>query len=172
MRMTDLSHLENQELVAALGRLARGEREATVVFVIHLAEFDGRRLHEGAGYRSTFQYCMAVLHMSEDAVYNRIEAARAVRRFPEIVDMLLAGSMSVTTVRLIARRLTAENHAELLAAAAGKGRRRRGNARAPFPGARRPGQRAQGAGASGGAGRDAAGGAGVGRRAVGGSEHW
>jgi hypothetical protein len=123
MRITDLSHLDNQELVAALGRLACGEREATVAFVIHLAEFDGRRLHEGAGYRSTFQYCMAVLHMSEDAVYNRIEAARAVRRFPEILDMLLAGSMSVTTVRLIARRLTAENHAELLAAAAGKGRR-------------------------------------------------
>src|ERR1043165_4764666 len=106
MTITDLSHVDNQELVAALGRLARGEREATVAFVIHLAEFDGRRLHEGAGYRSTFQYCMAVLHMSEDAVYNRIEAARAVRRFPEILDMLLAGSMSVTTVRLIARRLT------------------------------------------------------------------
>jgi hypothetical protein len=123
MTITDLSHLDNQELVAALGRLARGEREATVAFVIHLAEFDGRRLHEGAGYRSTFQYCMAVLHMSEDAVYNRIEAARAVRRFPEILDMLRAGSMSVTTVRLIARRLTAENHAELLAAAAGRGRR-------------------------------------------------
>jgi hypothetical protein len=65
---------------------------------------------------------MAVLQMSEDAVYNRIEAARAVRRFPEILDMLLVGSMSVTTVRLIARRLTAENHAELIAAAAGKSR--------------------------------------------------
>ena len=47
--------------------------------------------------------------------------------------MLLVGSMSVTTVRLIARRLTAENHAELLAAAAGKSRSDVQDARAPLP---------------------------------------
>src|SRR5262249_38971496 len=33
------------------------------------------------------------------------------------------GSLSLTTVRLLARRLSAENHADLLAAAAGKGKR-------------------------------------------------
>jgi hypothetical protein len=123
MTMTDPSQLDNHELVAALSRLARSEREASVALLIHLAEFDDRRLYEGAGYSSTFRYCMAVLHMSEDAIFNRIEAARALKRFPRIVDMLRAGSVSLTTVRLLNRRLTPENHADLLAAAAGMGKR-------------------------------------------------
>jgi hypothetical protein len=78
MLITHASHLDNAELTAELGRLAHCEREATAALIVHLAEFDARRLFEGAGYRSLFQYCMAVLHLSEDAVYNRITAARAV----------------------------------------------------------------------------------------------
>ncbi|MEX2080183.1 MAG: hypothetical protein WEC33_01085, partial [Dehalococcoidia bacterium] len=49
--------------------------------------------------------------------YNRIEAARACRRFPEILDLLADGSVTLTAVRMIARHLTPENHAEVLAAA-------------------------------------------------------
>jgi hypothetical protein len=123
MKITDASHLGDHELTAELGRLACCEREATVALIVHLAEFDARRLFEGAGFRSMFQYCRAVLHLSEDAVYNRIEAARAARRFPLIVAMLVAGKLSPTTVRLLAGHLTQANHGELLAAASGKGKR-------------------------------------------------
>jgi hypothetical protein len=63
-----------------------------------------------------------VLHLSEDAVYNRIKTARAARRYPVIVDRLESGALSLTTVRLLAPRLTPENHQELLAAASGKGK--------------------------------------------------
>ena len=69
-----------------------------------------------------FQYGRAVLRMSEDAVYNRIGAARAARRFPAIVDMLVSGALSPTTARLLARHLTAENQEALLAAASGRGK--------------------------------------------------
>jgi hypothetical protein len=65
---------------------------------------------------------MAVLHLSEDAVYNRIKAARAARDYPVIIDSLESGALSPTTVRLLAPRLTQENHQELLAAASGKGK--------------------------------------------------
>ncbi len=41
---------------------------------------------------------------------------------PIVVDMLLSGSLSLTTLRMLARHLTAENHLELLVAAAGKGK--------------------------------------------------
>jgi hypothetical protein len=85
-----------------------------------LAEFDARRLYAPAGFSSTFKYCLEVLRLSEDAAFNRIEAARTARRFPLVVDMLLAGMLSPTTTRLLARQLTPENHEELLAAAAGK----------------------------------------------------
>ena len=122
MEITHASHLTNDELTAAVSRLARGEREATAALIVHLAEFDRRRLYEGAGYSSLFKYCMAVLRLSEDAVYNRIEAARAARRCPAIIAMLVSGALSPTTARLLARHLTPENHDELLAAASGKGK--------------------------------------------------
>ncbi|HEY8151330.1 MAG TPA: hypothetical protein VIK51_20650 [Vicinamibacteria bacterium] len=122
MKITHASHLGNAELTAELNRLARCEREATAALIVHLAEFDARRLFEGAGYSSLFKYCMAVLHLSEDAVYNRIKAARAARRYPVIVDRLESGALSPTTVRLVAPHLTPENHQELLAAASGMGK--------------------------------------------------
>ena len=104
-----------------LARLAGREREATATFIVHLAEFDGRRLYEGAGYPSMFAYCRAVLRLSEDAAYNRIKAARAARVYPEIAGMLAEGSLSPTTVRLLAPHLTSSNNQALLRAAAGLG---------------------------------------------------
>jgi hypothetical protein len=123
MMITHASHLGNAELTAELSRLAHCERETTAALIVHLAEFDARRLFEGAGYSSLFNYGMAVLHLSEDAVYNRIKAARAARRYPVIIERLESGALSATTVRLLAPRLTPENHQELLAAASGKGKR-------------------------------------------------
>jgi len=122
MKITHASHLSDQELTSTLSRLARDEREATVALIVHLAEFDARRLYEPAGFSSLFQYCRAVLRLTEDAVYNRIQSARAARRFPVIVDMLRARTLSPTTARLLSRRLTPENHQELLSAASGLGK--------------------------------------------------
>ena len=122
MQITLPSDLSPAELTAELSRLARCEREATAALIVHLAEFDRRRLYEGAGYPSLFKYCMAVLHLSEDAVYNRIEVARAARRYPVILEMLASGALSPTTARLLASHLTPENQEALLAAAAGKGK--------------------------------------------------
>lgn len=122
MKITHAAHLSDRELTAALVRLAQDEREATVALIVHLAEFDARRLYEPAGFPSLFQYCRAVLRLSEDAVYNRIQSARVARRFPVIIDMLRARTLSPTTARLLARRLTPENHQELLSAASGLGK--------------------------------------------------
>jgi len=120
--MTHPTLLADDALTAELGHLAGREREATAAFIVHLAEFDARRLFEGAGYQSMFSYCRAVLRLSEDAAYNRIKAARAARLFPAIVPRLIDGLLSPTTVRLLAPHLTVENHEKLLAAAAGKGK--------------------------------------------------
>src|SRR5258708_20061640 len=122
MKITHPSHLDNTELTAELGGVGGFEGEATGVLIVHLAEFDARRLFEGAGYSSLFKYGVEVLHLSEDAVNNRIKAARAAREYPVIIDLLESGALSPTTVRLLAPRLTLENHQELLAAASGKGK--------------------------------------------------
>jgi hypothetical protein len=120
MKIEQATSLTNAELVTAIARLAGNEREATVAFIVHLAEFDARRLYAAAGFSSTFRYCLEELHLSEDAAFNRIEAARAARAYPAIVDMLITGALSPTTARMLGRHLTQENHQRLLAAAPGK----------------------------------------------------
>jgi hypothetical protein len=63
-----------------------------------------------------------VLRLSESEAYNRIEAARAVRRFPRILGLLRDGALNLTTVRLIAPHL-ADDEDGLLVASCGKSRR-------------------------------------------------
>src|SRR5712692_5270209 len=123
MKINIPSHLSDAELVAAVKSLAGRECEATAHLIAHLAELDARRLYLGAGFSSLFTYCTEVLRLSEAEAYNRIDAARAARRFPVILDRLAEGSLNITTVRVLASCLTADNHLELLAAASGKSRR-------------------------------------------------
>ena len=117
------SHLPDDELALEVERLARCAREATALLVAHLAEFGARRLYLGAGYPSLFAYCTQRLHLSEYGAYNRMEAARAARRFPVILEMLSDGSLNLATVRILAPHLTSENHRELLASACGRSKR-------------------------------------------------
>jgi hypothetical protein len=123
MKINIPSGLSDDDLIAQVKSLARSEREATACLIAHLAELDERRLYLGAGFSSLFTYCCAVLQLSEPAAYNRIEAARTARRLPVILEMLGDGSLSLATVRLLASHLTAENHQQLLAVAAGKSKR-------------------------------------------------
>jgi hypothetical protein len=78
---------------------------------------DARRLYLGEGCSSLFTYCTRVLHLSEGGTYNRIETARAARRFPLILALLEEGAVTMTAVRLLAPHLTIENCTNVLAAA-------------------------------------------------------
>jgi hypothetical protein len=89
----------------------------------HLGELDARRLFLGEGFPSLFAYCTDVLHFSEDAACNRIEAARLVRRFPVVLPLLQDGRLSLTTLRLLGPQLGSDGQVELLAAASWKSRR-------------------------------------------------
>jgi len=119
MTRTDTSFIDlsDDQLVAAVKRLAATERRATAALIQSLMEFDTRRLYLGAGCSSLFTYCTQVLHLAEGAAYNRIEAARAARRCPPISEALEDGSVTLTAVRLLAPHLTAENHREVLVSA-------------------------------------------------------
>jgi hypothetical protein len=115
--------LSDQDLVARLHVLAGNERGASVELVAHLAALDTRpAVYAAQGYGSLFSYCTQALRLSEDAACNRIEAARACRRFPVILDLLASGAMSLTSVRLLGRHLTPENHQAVLAKANGRSR--------------------------------------------------
>ena len=112
--------LSDGELVARVKSLAGRERSAMTEFVANLAELGTREVYLQDGHGSLFAYCRDVLALSEAEAYNRIEVARAVRRFPVILEMLEGGSVHLTTVRLLAPHLTALNHREVLESARGK----------------------------------------------------
>jgi hypothetical protein len=120
--LTSLRRLSDDELVASIQRVASTERVTTSELVAHLAELDTRDIHLRQGYPSLFAYCRQVLSLSEHEAYNRIEVARAARRFPIILELLADGSVSLTAVRLLAPHLTPENHRSVLASARGKRR--------------------------------------------------
>lgn len=112
--LSHAAHLSDNQLIAKVKAFAHQERSALTALVAHLAVLDERRLYLGEGFSSLFAYCTHVLHLSEHATYNRIEAARAARRFPVILDRLAAGDIHLTAVRLLAPHLTEENHVTLL----------------------------------------------------------
>jgi 5-methylcytosine-specific restriction endonuclease McrA len=118
------SGLSDHDLLARIGVLAGKEREVTVELVAHLAVLDARpALFAAEGHGSLFTYCTEVLRLSEDATCNRIQAARACRDFPVILDLLASGAMSLTSVRILRPHLTPENHEAVLARASGRSRR-------------------------------------------------
>jgi hypothetical protein len=120
--LPSLALLDDQALLAELPRLARSERSTTVEMVARLAEVDERRLYLAAGFSSLFAYCTGVLKLSQDQAYYRIQAARAARRFPEVLDRLGDGSLNLTTLRTLAPHLS-DGDRQLLEAAAGKSKR-------------------------------------------------
>ena len=123
MNTTIPSRLSDRELEAEVSRLAGCEREATASLIAHLAELYGRRLHERAGFSSLFTYCTDVLRLSEHEAYDRMKAAKVVRRYPAVLTLLVSGRVNLTTVRLLAPHLTRKNEEELFSAASGKSKR-------------------------------------------------
>jgi hypothetical protein len=121
--LTIAAQLSDSELRAELKCLAQGARQKTVELIADLAVFASRKLHLAEGPGSLFGYCTEILRFSEVAACNRIKAAKAARKFPVILDLLTDGSVNLTTVRLLAPHLTAENHRALLEEAKGMTRR-------------------------------------------------
>ena len=118
-----VSKLADQHLLFEVKAAADHESRATGRLIALLAEVDARRLYLGEGCASLFTYCTHVLHLSEHAAYGRIEAARAVRKYPLILERLADRSVTLTTITLLARHLTEENHCRLLDAARHRSKR-------------------------------------------------
>lgn len=118
-----VTSLSDSALLIETSRLASSERSSTAQLIAALREVDARRLYLGLGYSSMFMYCTQALHLSEQAAYSRIEVARASRAFPQLVEELTTGSLTLTTAVLLAPHLTRDNVSTLLERATFKTRR-------------------------------------------------
>jgi hypothetical protein len=115
--------LGNDELITRLQQLVHQDRAFSAHLLVHLGEVDARGLYREHAYSSMFEYAVEALHMSESEAYTRIRAARLCRDFPAVLAMLSSGELHLSAVKLLAPVLTAENSAELLAAARFKSKR-------------------------------------------------
>src|SRR6188768_2495847 len=113
----------DDELLARMKASSAHSREDTAELIANLIQVARRGLHRSQGPGKLFGYLTRVLRFSDAAAWNRIQAARAVRRFPEILDLLADGTINLTTIRLLGPHLTSDNWRSLMAEAAGKGTR-------------------------------------------------
>jgi 5-methylcytosine-specific restriction endonuclease McrA len=119
----ELSRRTDQELLSDIATLVGSHRDITAKLVLYLAEIEERRLHLQAGFSSMFEFCVKKLGLGEGEAFRRIVAARLGKRFPAVYSLLASGAVHLSSLELLSKRLTEENHAELLEAASGKSKR-------------------------------------------------
>ena len=117
-----LTHLSDASLLRDLATLVMQDRLTTAALLAHIAEVDARRLYVPAGYASMHAYCVEELHISEEAAFKRIRAARAARRFPLLFGAVADGRLHLSAVCLLASHLTPENVGGLVATASHRGK--------------------------------------------------
>src|SRR5437867_6261548 len=117
MRAYTLTHLSDAVLLRDLAALVAQDHTTTAALLAHIAEVDARKLYLPAGYPSMHAYCVDELHLSEDAAYKRIQAARAARQFPALFTAVAQGRLHLAAVCLLVPHLTRENADDWVAAA-------------------------------------------------------
>ena len=115
--MESMATLPSEQLLARVRDLVRRGNEGEAELLAHLGEVDVRRLYLDEGCPSMFVWCQRVLHFAEGVAYKRIQAARAGRQFPEILEAVRRGELHLTAVGLLAPKLTVASCPDLIGAA-------------------------------------------------------
>ncbi len=118
MNRYSLAHLTDGALLCGLKTNLARERDFLALVLAHLAEVEARRLYRDAGYASMHAYCVHGLHLSHDAAKKRIQAARAARDFPALLERVAEGALCLSVVNLLAPHLTPESAESPLSATA------------------------------------------------------
>ncbi len=120
---TSMKTLTNEQLLTNLRELARRERRLTLAVIDYLGEVEHRRIHLERGYSAMFYFCTREIGYSESAANRRIRAARCVRRFPGIRELLESRRLTMSVLCVVAADLTPDNSDRLLQSVCGKSTR-------------------------------------------------
>lgn len=91
-----LSNLSLSELKNRMEKLSHHDRKLAVLVIEHIAEVESRRAFLDWGFSSMYDYLTKGLHYSEGSAYRRLQAARALRKIPEIKMELENGSLNIS----------------------------------------------------------------------------
>ena len=107
----------DRELLDALKVGAATSFQQTADILRLLGEVDRRRAWGAKAYGSLHAYCCGELNWSEGEAYHKIQAGRAGRRFPRLLERLAEGRLHLSGLVLLAPKLTPDNHQALIDAA-------------------------------------------------------
>jgi hypothetical protein len=93
---TPLATVPDHVLLRELEDLVAQEQSLEADLLLHLGEVEARELHLELGFSSMFSYCTEVLHFSEATAYHRIQAARAARAYPAVLDRVRCGEFTAS----------------------------------------------------------------------------
>jgi DNA polymerase III gamma/tau subunit len=94
----NLKSLTREQLHQSSINAVTDEREAITTTLLHLCEIECQKLYADYACSSLFDYCTSWLKMSEPMAASRINAARALREFPELKEKLDSGALTLTSV--------------------------------------------------------------------------
>lgn len=115
--------LKDEELISELKFMVEREKRNLAALLIHLAEYDRRRLFRDAGYPSLFAYCVKSLGYDENTAYRLITAGRVIKHYPAACALVASGDLTLTAILVLSPVLTDENSERLLSQVKGKSRR-------------------------------------------------
>src|SRR5581483_7914149 len=108
-----------RQFVDRLSSRLQNEKRELVLFLVELADFDGRKLALELGYPSTLGCLTGELGLTESSACRRIAAARLLARFPQIAPHLLSNRLTLTGLVALKDVLDEKNVDELLERAGG-----------------------------------------------------
>src|SRR5215471_20027382 len=111
------------ELRQELARQLATEHGPTIATIFLIAEMDRRQTYVEEGFSSTWDYLRRVFNQSDTMIHYRLTCARAVNRFPQVIEPLRVGRLCMTTLATLMEGMNESNCDELLAQALGKSSR-------------------------------------------------
>ncbi|WP_374078767.1 HNH endonuclease [Bdellovibrio bacteriovorus] len=104
----DFSKISNTELCERMEKLVRTERKITHLILLHIVEFESRRLYAEIGFDGMFSYLTKGLGYSESAAYRRLQSARVFKQVPFIADKIEDGSLNLSQLTQVQKCLKEE----------------------------------------------------------------
>jgi hypothetical protein len=115
--------MKDDDLLTHFSLVVQKEREAAVVVIGYLSEIEKRKLYLKEAYSSLFSFVTQRFHYSEGAAYRRIQASKASELYPEVLELLSAGKVSLMTLSLIEPHLKKGDGKGLIEKIVGKSKR-------------------------------------------------
>ena len=102
-----LESLSISELSQGAEKLVSRERRYTAALIAHLAEISRRKGYLELGFKNLFEYCRIHLGLGKGSVWSRTQLANVSRRFPQVLEYLIEGKASLSSLGVLAAHLSA-----------------------------------------------------------------